>query len=399
MRVRHLLLPVVLVSGACAGEDLERKLLDSPDQIADVLPEGVLSSGSAKMLPAKMTVGELDALIKADGWDPRDSSASYKFTAAPTDVNRMPGEFEPAQALLIGWPGGAAQLTSMFVDMLVAATSEVGTTVVYVPSNAAGQQLLNGVKAAGGDTSGLYFVRMTLDTIWMRDYGPLMVKTKTGGNRVIDPRYYYGRWNDDVAPTKLASAWKLPASRPPLEAEGGNFQSDGAGSCITTKWMVQQNSGRAYTDQDVRNVLKSYLGCQNTIIMPRLDGEGTGHVDMYVTITGAKQTLVGKYAVSDDPVNAKITDQGAALLTAAGFKVTRIPMPTNYDGNFRSYTNSLALNNTVMVPVYSDDTRYEQTALSIFKQAYPGRTIVPIDSTQIITWAGAVHCVTMTLGQ
>ena len=35
-------------------------------------------------------------------------------------------------------------------------------------------------------------------------------------------------------------------------------------------------------------------------------GEGTGHVDMYVTITGAKKAIVGEYALSDDPVNAAI---------------------------------------------------------------------------------------------
>jgi len=73
-------------------------------------------------------------------------------------------------------------------------------------------------------------------------------------------------------------------------------------------------------------------------------------------------------------------------------------MPGNWDGAYRSYTNSLAVGDRVLVPVYSDDTRYQSAALSVFKQAYPGRTSVPIDSTGVIQWAGAIHCVTMTIG-
>jgi agmatine/peptidylarginine deiminase len=378
--------------GACGEEDIRDKLVE-----ADDVPS-ILGAKADTMLPAHKTAGELEAQIKADGWDPRDQHPSYAFTAAPSDVSRLPSEAEPAQALLVGWPGGASGLTSFFAKMIAAGATEVPKTVVYVSSSTLASQLLSALNSHGADTDNVYFVNLSLDTIWMRDYGPLMVKTKTGGKRIIDLRYYYGRWNDDVAPTKLASAWSLPVSRPPLEAEGGNFQSDGAGSCITTTWMVEQNSGWGYTAQDVRSILKSYLGCQTTVILPTLDGEGTGHVDMYVTITGPKAALVGKYATSDDPVNAQIANQAATMLANAGFTVTRIPMPTNYDGVFRSYTNSLAIGGKVLVPVYSDDRRYESQALSVFRAAYPGRTIVPIDSTAIIQWAGAIHCVTMTIG-
>jgi agmatine/peptidylarginine deiminase len=385
-----LLLTGSLLLVSCAGEDLEKKLLETPEDVPGLQggPPG------KELLPASRTGAEVEARIKADGWDPRDSNASYAFTAAPGDVSRMPAEVEPVQALLVGWSGGASSLTSFFAEMIAAAAPEVPTTIVYVPSNSLASDLLYALNAAGADTSNVYFVKLSLDTIWMRDYGPLVAETTKGGNRIIDLRYYYGRWYDDVVPTRLATTWKVPVSRPPLEGEGGNFQSDGAGACVTTKQLPYQNG---YSDQQVRSILKSYLGCQTTVILPTLDGEGTGHVDMYVTITGPRKALVGQYLKSDDPVNAQRTDQAAAMLTAAGFKVTRIPMPTNYDGAFRSYTNSLAIGNAVLVPVYSDDTRFQNTALNIFRQAYPGRSIIPIDSTKIIQWAGAVHCVTMTI--
>ncbi len=353
-----------------------------------------------KMLPAYKTDVEANS-GPGEGRpyfeDPRDSHPSYTYAAAPNDGGYLPGEYEPVQALLIGWANGASELQPMFVD-LIAATAPHVTTVVYVNSNYQASQIYNALDARGADPDQVSFQQLDIDTIWMRDYGPLLVKTATG-YRVVDPRYYYGRWADDSAPTTLAGSWGVPVSRPALDFEGGNFQSDGTGTCITTTWMLEQNQFRNYTTTKVRQILKDHLGCDTTLILPVMQGEGTGHVDMYVTITGPKEAIVGEYATIDDPVNAQITDQGAQMLIAAGFTVRRIPMPTNVDGAFRSYTNSLAVGNMVLVPVYADDTRYQSQALNVFSQAYPGRTIIPIDSTEIIQWAGAVHCVTMTLAK
>jgi len=389
-----------LAWAACgANDELEAKLVDgTPEALAEVLPKDLFKpSAASQMLPAAVTANETLARIKADGWDPRDDYPIFAFTGAPGDVEVLPAESEPAKALLVGWPGGASSLTSFFAQVIASAASEVSTVVVYVPSQSVMNGLASALQSAGATMSKIKWLKLTLDTIWMRDYGPLMVRaSNSSGYRVVDLRYYYGRWNDDAAPTRLANAWQIPVSRPPIELEGGNFQSDGDGTCIATTQVLKQNTGT--TSSKVKSIFSQYLGCQDTVILPALDGEGTGHVDMYVTITGPKTAIVGQHSSLDDSTNAKITDQGAALLKAAGFTVYRVPMPTNYDGAYRSYTNSLAVGKRVLVPVYSDDKRDESQALSVFKKAYPGYTIVPIDSTKIIQWAGAIHCVTMTLG-
>jgi agmatine deiminase len=399
MRAIWILWASVAMAACGATDELEAKLVDgTPEALAEVLPKDLFApSSGASLLPATITAGESLARIKADGWDPRDDYPIFAFTGAPGDVEVLPAESEPIKALLIGWPGGASNLTSFFAGVIKAASSEVSTVIVYVPSQTVANGLYSALSSAGAPLSKIKFLKLSLDTIWMRDYGPLMVRANnSSGYRVVDLRYYYGRWNDDAAPSRLATAWQVPVSRPPLELEGGNFQSDGAGTCIATTQVLKQNSG--YTTQKVKSLFQQYLGCQSTLILPALDGEGTGHVDMYVTITGPRQAIVGQYSSADDSYNAKIADQGAAILKAAGFTVHRIPMPTNYDGAYRSYTNSLAVGKRVLVPVYSDDRRYESQALAVFKKAYPGFTIVPIDSTQVIQMAGAIHCVTITLG-
>ena len=396
---------LVAVSTACLacgpeGELGSRIKHGSPEALADILPANlfVKAHDDKTMLPATPTTAERGAAAKADGWDPRDTHADYAFTAAPGDVDVLPAESEPVQALLMGWADGASSLSSYFADLIEAAAPAVDPVVVYVSSQRAYSNLYRSLQARGVDTDSIYFLQLDLDSIWIRDYGPQLVRTVGGGYRVIDTRYCYGRWSDDRSSTVLAGAWGVPVSRPPIELEGGNFQSDGVGRCITTDMVLDQNQSRGYTARDIKRIFRDYFGCQTTLILPALIGEGTGHVDMFATISGPGQVIVGDYAYNDDPDNSSQLDQVAVTLRNAGFSVRRVPMPANWDGNYRSYTNSLAVGNRVLVPVYSDDTRYQSQALAGFRAAYPGRTIIPIDSADIIAWAGAVHCVTMTLG-
>lgn len=360
------------------------------------LPEGGLASETKSMKPASMTIGE--RVGKADGYDPRDTHATYAFTKAPDDIRWLPSEADPTQMVLIGYTNTAQDLQPFFVEMIRKMLPYVPTVVIYVDSNNSASSLYYALQDAGVDTDLVYFAQTDLDSIWIRDYGPLVVKTDDDGFRVVDMRYYYGRWADDALPTRLAEAWQIPVSRPALDTEGGNLQSDGAGRCILTERTIEQNAHRGYGSAEIKKVLADYLGCKTTVILPELAYEGTGHVDMFATINAAGEVIVGDYDDEDDPINAPRVDEAARMLKSAGFKVRRIPMPTNVDGAFRSYTNSLAVDDAVLVPVYSDDTRYEAQALKVFAQAYPGRKIIPVDSTEIIQWAGAVHCVTMTVG-
>jgi agmatine/peptidylarginine deiminase len=77
----------------------------------------------------------------------------------------------------------------------------------------------------------------------------------------------------------------------------------------------------------------------------------------------------------------------------AGFDVTRIPMPDNRRRRvFRTYTNVLVLNQTVLVPTFRQNRRHERRALRAFAEAYPDRRIVGIVSDGVMGLAGALHC-------
>ncbi len=366
---------------------------------------------------------------KADGDDDDDDATIvasdddttrelYGYTDAPGDVWYVPGEFEPTDSMLVAWPGTyqndweaalvANALRYIRVRIVTPAENvEAIRATLFVEHDVSDDALAEIDWITEEDLGG-----PTPRHVWMRDFGPLVAFTAGAGRRIIDFGYDpIERPEDNALPTRLASYWDLPVSRPPFELEGGNFQSNGQGICVVSTRAVTQNQGELddeRAEEQVRTIMTDYLNCGTTLIVPRLAREGTGHIDMYVHLTGAATAIVGEYTEEQDPDNKTITDEGATILENAGFSVTRIPMPTpeklvDDDGIlvgevFRSYTNALAINDAVLVPVYPSDTAGEETALATFGDHYPGRVLVPLDADEIIDYGGAIHCTTMSIG-
>ncbi len=342
---------------------------------------------------------------KADTPDPRDMYPDlFAFTAAPGDVDVLPGEFERTDTMIVGWAGQHEWEASLVNAAASYVPVSIVTTQGWVREI---RRMLNdrGMDDTTIDSRVTFITENelgenVLQSVWMRDYGPLVPRTTDGGRRVIDFRYHFDRLLDDALPTRLANHWRLPISRPQLVLEGGNVQSNGSGVCVVTDRAVSANRWAYSADETyVKDTLRDYLGCTTTVIVPRLEREGTGHVDMFVHIVSRDRAIVGEYLDTEDAANKVVTDDAARRLeNEGGFTVTRIPMPRNDDGIFRSYTNALAVNDGVLVPVYSDATDHEREALDVFGNAYPERTVVPLDAAGIIQRGGAIHCTTMSLG-
>ncbi|MBT8493116.1 MAG: agmatine deiminase family protein [Deltaproteobacteria bacterium] len=389
MRIAGSSLFVLILSVGCGAEN-----------IGEIASGPIPGQGEVELLPATMTAGE--RVGKADGFDPRDNYPEYYgFTAPPSQEVVLPGEFEAAERMLIGWAPSAYQLSDFFAEM-VASASEAIPVTVYVQTQAQADAVYSDLAYAGANLDAVNFAGANLDSIWIRDYGPMVVKNEFGpGKLSVDGRYYWGRWQDDYFPTIYAEDYGTGLTRPPLEIEGGNLLADGTGKCVTTEFLLEQNgSAFGYGQSQVAEILDDYYGCDQTTFVPPLYGEGTGHVDILTHVTGPGQILVGQYSNGQDSINAQRLDTAAARLQAAGWQVTRLPMPSNSGRQvWRTYTNGLAVNGAVLVPVYDESSASESQALNIFASAYPGRTIIPVDSDEIIYWSGAIHCVTMTVGQ
>ena len=137
-------------------------------------------------------------------------------------------------------------------------------------------------------------------------------------------------------------------------------------------------------------------------MLDRLLDEDTGHIDIFAKFVSRDTVLVGQYDYDQDPENSRILDRNAALLKKVQIEkgrylnVVRIPMGDNRDGIFRSYTNSLHVNDMLVMPTYGRHSQFETEAISVYKQVLPPATrIVKIDASDIIELDGAIHCIAL----
>jgi hypothetical protein len=146
------------------------------------------------------------------------------------------------------------------------------------------------------------------------------------------------------------------------------------------------------------------MGIRRYIKMQKLPYDRIHHIDMHMKLLDEETLLVGEYppGISDGPqieANLQYVLNNFQTCYNRPYRVVRIPMPPDQFGRYphqggyyRTYTNSLIINKTVIVPTYEE--RYDTTALRIYREAMPGYTIVGINCNQIIPQSGAIHCIT-----
>lgn len=365
-------------------------------------------------LERRAAVGRGQGLPGADFFsDYRDKNVAKFFTtAAPTSAFRTPAEYEPAQAYLLHWapyPGSA--WAALFGGIVKGAWGVA--PVLMVHTSASHKSWLEGQLTALGipqaelsDPSKIIWYQHTTDAIWSRDYGPISIlslpATGQGALSFVDFRYYPTRVYDDEIPSDLAAAWGVNVYRPDLAFEGGNFMTTSDGLCASSKGTLYYNL--QYSQSAIEEIYKTYLGCKKLLWPTPMTGGVIAHIDMFAKLASDTSVLVGEYGPLEDAKNQPILDANAALFAAATngsgqpLSVIRIPMPSNAGGKvWRTYTNSLALNKTLLIPTYSADTSHEAAALKAYADAFPGFAQVTIDSEVIIPLQGAIHCITMQI--
>ena len=315
--------------------------------------------------------------------------------APPTDVTTLPGEFDPVSDLLVSWHADAWSYLPVYATLVREASKRSRVTVLLAEPEEEDFVRFH-LAAAGADMGSVSLVYAPLDSVWIRDYGPLVVRTRNRQLRAID--LPYDRSDDDRVPGVLAARAGWTVSNPPIQMDGGHLQSDGTGRCIASDDLIYLNGELGIDEVQVRAALRDYLGCRQIVFVPAFEDEATGHIDLMLYVTGPGKVMVGRYRHWQDRNNGRRLDEAAKLLRLAGFEVTRIPMPGNEGRQvFRSYTNALTVNDAVFVPTYERDRRFERPALRAFRSAFPDRTVIPIPADEVMEMGGAIHCITMTV--
>ncbi len=359
---------------------------------------GVFFSASAQNLPHKMTEGEQQL------WMNYTPPANPLFTYPPAGPVRTMAEWEELQGIIITWTSYPSIL-SQIVDY---AQDEGIVFIVCTDSNSVKSYLTsNGVPLVN-----LRFLLTGFNSIWCRDYGPWSIyKEDVDSLKIVDWIYNRPRPLDDIVPEFFADYINVPvyqttASPYDLIATGGNFMTDGHGTGFSSNLILNENPSK--TEAQIDTIMKLYMGLERYIKMTTLPYDGIHHIDMHMKLLDEETLLVGQYppGVADGPqIEANLQYILNNFQTCYGreFNVVRIPMPPDagglypdQGGIYRTYTNSVIVNKTVIIPTY--EYQYDTTAFRIYREAMPGYNIVGINSNAIIPSLGAIHCITKEVG-
>ncbi len=253
-------------------------------------------------------------------------------------------------------------------------------------------------------TSSHRFAYVPHNTMWARDYGPIVLADRLSSpSIVVDAAYNdLGRDSDGAVPSTIAEMSNVATRHTTLCIPGGNLLSNGRGLCVTTTKVQEENAGTAqYEIAD--SIARSY-GATTVAILEPLKDEPTGHVDMFATFTDANTVVVGRYSPSVDPINAEILDRNAERLASIRLgserlRVVRIGMPPRADNQWHTFTNVVYANGLLLVPKYESSTEYQlQSVRKVYSRLLPDWQVQFVSADDLICNGGALHCVVSNLG-
>ncbi len=302
---------------------------------------------------------------------------NYQRTAPPPGVMRASAEWEQCERVIIRWPLGLP------VNLIAEMSQDI--KVVTLVANASAQSSATTTYLSGGvNMANVEFVTAATNSIWTRDYGPWTIFDSSGNIGFVDNQYNRPRPQDDVVPQILGSAWSIPVYALPVIHTGGNHMTNGNGRSMSERLVYDENP--SLTQLQIQNYFQQYLGNAYTVL-EYVDPSGIHHIDCFAKFLGPNKILVETVPVSDPGYathNARIA-QLEAMIGPWGrpYDIVKVYCPAG-----TAYTNSLILNNKVLVPTFSNT--WDDSALEVYRDAMPGYEVLGFTGSWLSD--DAIHC-------
>jgi len=304
----------------------------------------------------------------------------FKLDNPPTPVRNI-AEFEPMEGVLIRYPFGISY-------EIISEMSEAVEVVTIVVSSSEQNYVYSQYQSHGVNVDHCSFLIAPSDTYWTRDYGPWYAFTGNDELAVIDFSFYgYGNYypNDNNIPWTFANSLGFPHYQMPLYHEGGNYMTDGQGISASTDMLWGINPGK--THNEVREIVQDYLGIDVYHVVPDPNGAWLEHIDCW-----GKYLAPDKIMIREVPIGHPQYEEIEATATyfsnqlscyGTPYKIARVYTPDN-----QPYTNSLILNNKVLVPITGSP--WDDEAIESYEDALPGYEVLGFTGS----WYSidALHC-------
>ncbi|ATW05151.1 agmatine deiminase family protein [Sphingorhabdus sp. YGSMI21] len=323
-------------------------------------------------------------------------------------MTRWPAEWEPHQAVWIGFPGDPAE----WPQGRDAAQQEVAAFANAVADEGAGETVVLICRDAADADSARGLVQSCVEVviepfgdIWLRDTAPIFVLGPDG----LDGRNFgFNGWGgkyemagDQDIGQRLAGRFGLTDSAQDWILEGGAIDGDGDGRLVTTEQCVLNANRNQGLDKDQAAArLREALAVEDVCWLG--DGLAADHTDGHVDNLArfvAPGTVVIPHAETDDDPNAEIFDNAARRAESAGLTVVKLPSAGKYevDGDIApaSYMNFYIGNTVVAVPQYgaANDIR----AVDEISALFPDRKVIGLSSQALLRGGGSFHCISQQI--
>jgi agmatine deiminase len=317
---------------------------------------------------------------------------------------RYPGEWEPHERTIMGWPCRAslwgatieqarrdyAQVANAIADF------EEVTMIAGSPQDA---------RAARSACAGrVQIVELPIDDSWLRDTGPIYVVDDRGGRVAV--HFRFNAWGEKFSPfdrdaeigALIARELGDEVRQAPLILEGGSVLSDGAGTILTTEQcLLAPNRNPKLSREAIEELLAEHLGAQRIVWLGQglvEDRDTDGHVDLIAAFAPDRRALV-QTAPAGNPNHERLAEN-VERLHEAGIETLAIEhLPYREVAGERvavGYLNLYVCNCAVIVPTAGDE--YDEEALRIIGEAFPGRSVVPVAGATLAYGGGGPHCIT-----
>lgn len=328
----------------------------------------------------------------------------------------FPAEFAKHTATWLSWPHkeaswpGKIEMIYPVYAQFIKLVAEGEKVNINVADEAMKKKALLFLQQAGADLKNVQFFFHPTNDAWCRDHGPAFLINPKAENKKVIVDWGYNAWGgkyppfdlDDNIPTLIGKHYNIPVIYPGIVMEGGSVDFNGRGTVLTTtSCLLNENRNPHLNQKQIEEYLYNYYGVQNILWLGDgiLGDDTDGHIDDLTRFVSSDTVVTVVESNKKDENYEPLQENLKALHklrleNGKQMNVIELPMPSPliYE-DMRlpaSYANFYISNNYVIVPTFRD--KNDDAALDILQKCFPDRTVIGLDSWDIIWGLGSFHC-------
>lgn len=319
-------------------------------------------------------------------------------------------EWHEHESCLIAWPCN----NDLFGDIISEARREVANIIIEIAKTEKVIVLCNEediieVKK-NIQAKNIIILSCKLDDSWVRDIAPIFFTEDKQIKSVNFKFNGYGKYlnfqKDNKVSEFISNYLKIPSIFSDIVLEGGAITYDDNSNLFSTKNVIfNKNRKQMLSKEKILNELKKLFKLKQIFLFDNglLEDDTDGHVDNLLCPIGKNKYLIAdtnKFNSNYDILDKNKKDLISFFdYTKQKFELISIPLPSNKKINNKtlvsSYINFYFTNNKIILPKF--DVKEDYEVETIFKDLFPNKEIVMIETSNINYGGGNIHCITMNI--